>query len=309
MKRLAFISCFFSLFCTAQDTTIQCQLKAVTLPEVLVRNNFDYKKFIQQVVDDSSFYKAFKNLRILNFTSYNDIKIFDKKQNIKASLASKTKQIRANGCRTTEVVEEQTTGDFYKENKTYNYLTAELYDNLFFAKGKVCGETNIVKGNTISTSNKTGISKHKEQLKMLFFNPGKKIPGIPFIGNKLDLFDSHAHTLYNYKIDYVTYKGKTCYTFSITPKDDLTNDEKDEIVVDNMTTWFDYTTLNVVARTYTLSYKAGLYDFDVSMEVEMEQYKQLTVPKVLRYNGNWNVIFKKREIAAFTATLFDFKEE
>ena len=26
---------------------------------------------------------------------------------------------------------------------------------------------------------KSGMAKHKEQLKMLFFNPGKKIPGIP----------------------------------------------------------------------------------------------------------------------------------
>ncbi len=24
---------------------------------------------------------------------------------------------------------------------------------------------------------------------MLFFNPGKKIPGIPFIGNKINIFD------------------------------------------------------------------------------------------------------------------------
>jgi hypothetical protein len=75
-----------------------------------------------------------------------------------------------------------------------------------------------------------------------------------------------------------------------------------------MVTWFNQKTLDVVYRSYSLSYKAGVYDFDVSMEVQMTTFKGLTVPKVLRYRGNWDVIFKKRERAMFTATLFDFKE-
>ena len=67
-------------------------------------------------------------------------------------------------------------------------------------------------------------------------------------------------------------------------------------------------TLEVQARNYSLSYKAGVYDFDVSMEVEMAKFNELSVPKILRYKGNWDVIFKKRERALFTATLFDFKK-
>ena len=75
-----------------------------------------------------------------------------------------------------------------------------------------------------------------------------------------------------------------------------------------MVTWFDMKTLEVLARNYSLSYKALAYDFDVSMEVEMTKFEGLTVPKILRYRGNWDVIFKKRERAIFTATLFDFKK-
>jgi len=44
------------------------------------------------------------------------------------------------------------------------------------------------------------------------------------------------------------------------------------------------------------------------MEVEMTRFAGLLVPKVLRYKGNWDVIFKKRERAIFTATLFDFNQ-
>jgi hypothetical protein len=44
------------------------------------------------------------------------------------------------------------------------------------------------------------------------------------------------------------------------------------------------------------------------MNVEMTRVGDLVVPKILRYRGNWDVIFKKRERAIFTATLFDFKQ-
>ncbi len=291
----------------AQDTAVLVDNQAFTLSEVVVRNNFDYKRLLSQIKEDTSFYKAFRNLRILGFTSYNDIKMLDKKSGVKASLYSKTRQNRANGCRTMDVLEEKITGDFYNSKKEYNYSTPELYASLFFTTGQICGEDNIVKGRMRSTSNKKGLEKHKEQLKMLFFNPGKKIPGIPFIGNKLDLYDDDAHKLYDYRLDLEEYKGQLCYVFSITPKEKL-GEKSDRIVVDQMTTWFDQKTLEVMGRNYSLSYKALVYDFDVQMEVEMGKFEGLTVPKILRYKGNWDVMLKKRERAVFTATLFDFKK-
>lgn len=307
MRKLFFILLFFCAEqVAAQDTTIIIDEKRFTLKEVVVRNNFDYKTLLATIKDDTSFYKAFRNLRILGYSSYNDIKLLNKKGNTQASLFSKTKQIREGGCRTMEVLEETTTGDFYKKNKEYNYLTPELYASLFFTKGKICGETNIVKGKQLGVANKKGIDKYKEQLKMLFFNPGKKITGIPFIGHKLDLYDAAAHELYNYKLDVQELQGQLCYVFSITPKEE--NAKSDRIIVDQMITWFDMKSLEVIFRNYSLSYRAGVYDFDVSMEVEMTKFRGLTVPKVLRYRGNWDVVFKKRERAIFTATLFDFNQ-
>lgn len=289
----------------SQDTTVIIDEHRFTLGEVVVRNNFDYKTLLAQIKEDTTFYKAFRNLRILGFTSYNDIKMLDKHGAVKASLYSKTRQNRADGCRTMDVLEQQVTGDFFDRKGGYNYNTPELYAGLFFTKGKICGENNIVKGRNLLTSDKKGLEKHKEQLKMLFFNPGKKIPGIPFIGDKLDLYDESAHALYDYRLDVQEFHGTLAYVFSIAPKEE--NLKNDRIVVDQMTTWFDLKTLEVLARNYSLSYKAGVYDFDVSMEVEMTKFAGLTVPKILRYKGDWDVIFKKRERAVFTATLFDFK--
>ncbi len=291
----------------AQDSTLIIDEKRFTLSEVVVRNNLDYKMLLEQIKEDTTFYKAFKNLRILGFSSYNNIQMTNKKGKTVASLASKTRQNRINGCRTMDVLEESVTGDFYDRSGDYNYMTPELYASLFFTKGTICGETNIVAGRKRSIGGKKGIEKHKEQLKMLFFNPGKKIAGIPFIGDKLDLYDETAHKYYDYRLDIEEYKGELCYVFSIMPKANLGFLKNDRIVVDQMVTWFNMKTMSVLARNYALSYKAGVYDFDVSMEVEMTNLgNNLIVPKTLRYKGNWDVIFKKRERAIFTATLFDF---
>ena len=126
--------------------------------------------------------------------------MLNKNGKVQASLYSKTKQHRANNCRTMEVLEEKTTGDMY-DDKELNYYTAELYASLFFTGNKICNENNIVKGVERDLRNKKGVAKHKEQLKMLFFNPGKKIPGIPFIGDKIDIFDPSVSRLYNFSID------------------------------------------------------------------------------------------------------------
>lgn len=314
---LIFLFCCIAVVCFCQkkdstagkDTTIIWENQKITLPEVIVRNNLDYKHLLKRIQEDTTFYKAFRNLHIIEFTSLNNIRILNKDGSLKASWNSKTIQHRNNGCRTMQIAEQQATGDFFDRKGNYNYMTGEMYASIFLTKGTVCGENNIVTGKAFSTSGKSGMEKHKEQLKMLFFNPGKKIPGIPFIGDKLDLYDDHAHKVYDYKLDLVDYKGSLAYVFSIKPKEDLGLFRRDDIVVDEMTTWFDYTTFEVVARKYSISYKAGVYDFDVDMEVEMTKLGNLLVPQTLRYKGNFSVITKKRERGEFTATLFDFKKE
>ncbi len=290
----------------AQDTTINESGQNFTLSDAIVRNHFDYKEILKRIKEDTSFYKAFKTLRTIGYSSYNHIEMKDKNETVLATLNSKTKQTRKDNCRTMEVLEDQTTGNLRNAAGEYNYVTPSLYASLFFTKGVVCGETNIVAGKKRVVQG-SSMEKAKEQLKMLFFNPGKKIPGIPFIGNKLDLYDESAHELYDYKLDYVDYHGQLAYVFDVQPKQDLGFFAKDRVVVDQMITWFNPKTLEVLGRNYSLSYKAGVYDFNVQMEVEMTYFNGQLVPKILRYKGNWDIIFKKREKGLFTATLFDFK--
>jgi hypothetical protein len=273
------------------DSIVIVGKNTITLSEVIVNNKINIPAFIERIKNDTSFYKAFRNLRILNFSAINDIRINSGNGEPKATLHSKTKQLSNNNCRKMETLEEQVTGDFYDDNRNYNYYTAQMYASLFFTKDSVCGEDNIVLGREFSTENKSGMDKHKEQLKMLFFNPGKKINGLPFMSNKTAIFDDDLADKYDMSIDMDIYNNTNCYIFKQTVKPQ----NKSDVVIDEMTTWFDDKTYNVLARNYSISYDAGVYDFNVQMEVVMTKFSEYLVPSLIRERG------------VFTATLFDFK--
>lgn len=308
MKKLLFFLLLFpALLLRAQDdsTDLEALSRLTVLSEVVIRSDLNTVGLLRRMKEDTTFYKAFRNLRVLSFTSLNDIKMLDKKNRVQASLFSKTRQHRAGNCRSMDVLDERTTGDMYKKDEL-NYFTAELYAGLFFTQGKVCGENNIVAGRERNVRGKTGLEKHKEQLKMMFFDPGKKVPGIPFIGDKINIFSPDVSRYYDFSIDIGDLNGLSCYVFRITPKSDLTSSERNNIVFDNITTWFNEKTMEIAARSYALSYNTPVYNFNVEMDVEMTHYKNYLVPKVLRYKGDWKIIFKKRERGVFTATLYDF---
>ncbi len=298
---------FSSLFLFAQnekDSTVKVDENYITLSEIVINKNLDVASFIRRVKTDTTFYKAFRNLRIIGYTATNDVRMFNKNEKIVASLNSTIQQVRKRNCRSMKILNQKTTGDFLDKHGNFNYYTAQMYAGLFFTKDPVCGENNIVKGYEFSTEGLSGIEKHKEQLKMLFFDPGKKIKGLPFISNKTAIFSPEMEDNYDMNIDYKNFNETPCYVFTIKVK----NGRENNVVIDEMTTWFDAKSFDIVARNYSLKYDAGVYDFDVKMKVQMTKVGNLLVPSLLTYNGNWKVVFNKRERGVFTATLSDFVE-
>ena len=196
----------------AKDSAVNVGKKTITLSEVVVNNKLNVPVFIERIKNDTSFYKAFRNLHILNFSAINDIRMNNSDGEAKAFVHSKTRQIRTStGCRKMETLEEQASGDIYDDDHNFNYYTAQMYASLFFTKDSICGETNIVKGIEFSTSGKSGMEKHKEQLKMLFFNPGKKINGIPFLSGKTAIFDDDMADRYDMNLDMLIHNNTNCY--------------------------------------------------------------------------------------------------
>jgi hypothetical protein len=292
---------FFSLNAQAQfeDTSVfkyPIQMDSVVVKAT--RGGWDLAGFIRRVRTDTTFFKSFKTLRVKSFTAINDIRVYDGKGKVTASLASKTRTNAANGCRTMDVLEEKTTGNFYERDGDYRYYTADLYAYLFFTKGRICNQNDIV-GNTLQERGSGKLEKSKYQLKQLIFNPGSKIDGIPFMGEKAAIFEPEQAKKYDFKLASEEYEGIECYVFRAIPKADYA----DDVVYNELSTWFRKSDYSIVARDYSLSYKTLAYDFDVRMQVRTKLLGDRLVPTFISYDGNWHVFGKKRERVKFTTSL------
>ncbi len=302
MRKVVALILFFTSyisFAQTKDTSIfKLPIKMDDVVVKAVRKGWDVQGFIKRVKNDTTFYKAFRSLHLLTWNATNDIRVYNNKGGVQASLYSKTKQVYANGCRTMQVQEEKTTGDFYNRKRQYNYYTAELYAYLFFTQGKKCGENDYVTGGI----RKVGSSKNESnsyKLKQLMFNPGSKVTGVPLMGDKSAIFEPEIAKLYDFKLSSQEYGGEECYVFRAVPKKGF---EKD-VVYDDLTTWFRKSDYSIVARDYSLSYRAGLYDFIVRMKVRMTYAHDKMVPSYIEYDGNWHVFTKKRERVRFVTQI------
>lgn len=300
-KLLTILLLFVCLTTKAQfkDSSIfEVPLKMDEVVVKAVRGGWDVKGFIRRVKEDTTFYKAFRSLRLMSYTAVNDIKVLNDKGGVRAFYYSKTRQNVSGGCRTMQVLEEKTSGDFYKRGKEYRYYTAELFASLFFTEGKICGENDIVAG-ALKQQGKGQLEKNKYRLKQLMFNPGSKISGVPMMGDKAQIFEPDVAKMYDFKLSSEEHNGVDCYVISAIPKKQYL----DDVVYDKFTTWFRKTDYAILQRDYSLSYKTVAYDFDVDMSVRMTQQGKRLLPSFISYNGNWHVFSKKRERVRFTVNL------
>lgn len=284
-----------------KDTTLQGI--QIVMDEVVVKaakNGWNIGLFIQKMKEDTTFYKAFLGLRIVNYTSDNEIHFFNEKKEVIASLENRTEQSMLGDCRTVKISREQVTGKYYHKKKQPNFYTAELFQNLFFKeRTNECGQNNNIPK---SSSGKGKIEQHKEQLKQLVFNPGSKVDGIPFIGKKASIFEHEGTTQrYNFSLSYEWYLGEECYVFRARPKTEYS----DEVVYNQLDTWFRVKDYAILARDYSLSYRTLFYDFEVMMKVRLEKNYDLLLPSIIDYEGNWHIFTKKRERSKFKI-LFDY---
>ena len=266
------------------------------------RSSLDIQDFVDMVRSDESFYKAFHNIRTLSYSADNQIEMFGKKRKRKAYYQSQTIQNFDGQCRMMKTVKETVEGNFYKKKKKYRYYTAKLYDRIFFTKGKVCDSESTSEEGHVSK----GMERHVSELKKLIFSPGEKA-NIPLIGNKTMIFSEEMARYYDFSISSKIYKDSIdCYVFGVAVKPEFQKRKTDKTVIKNLETYFEKSTFQVIARNYTLKYFGSLFDFDVTMEIELKKVKGYYVPELIEYNGWWDIPTKKPEISIFTARFYNF---
>lgn len=259
-----------------------------------VENGFSVDSLIQLMQNDTSFYAAFQNLRRIPYTGSATVRMFDEEHYVQALYTNRMEQYVDGKCRWMDFPFEISTGDFFEEDGDMHYTTASIFSYIFLYRDTICGKI-------VTTDNNAGqdaqLENRKEQLKTLIFNPGREVDGIPLIGDKMEIFSPEMQQYYDYAISRERYAtGVDCIVFSVTKK--ATAEKGKDVVINELTTWFDETNMQIVARNYKLSYFTRLFDFDVDMQVRMGTANGYLIPTNISYNGYWDIPFQKPEIGS-----------
>lgn len=263
------------------------------------KSDLDINNFIQYMIDDKSFYKAFKNLRTANYLFQNDVSLYKQDQEV-ASYSSKAKQIYTTPCRSMIEWDRKTTGDIHDKRGEYQYFTMKLYDRLFFTHGLFCDTIH----HSIAQPN-SKMERYITELKILMFDPGSETH-IPLMGSKTNIFDTEMVKYYDYSLTSTTLQGLDCFLFRIEVKKEYDQHKEGKTVIKKILTWFDKGNKQIVKREYDLRAKTLAYSFDVHMDVDIAFKNNVYYPTQINYNGSWKVIGRKRENAKFRLSVSEF---
>lgn len=285
-------------------------LKAVQLDTFVVTasgSGFRAEEFIDMVRRDTSFYKAFKNLRYYPYHFSSLLTVYARSEKEKASLKREARQVVKMKQRWIEVTGQKVTGKMFNRKGEYRYYTAELFDYIFFPPD-TAPISNIISRKDSGQVTATGKNeKNTDKLKTLLFNPGAEVPGVPLVGSKLAIFDSSMMKFYDYRISTATFRDSIpCYVFSCRVKDNYREHREGKTVIKELVSYFDRRNFNIVYRTYDLAYRSVLFDFDVKIKVELKTDEARIVPEQISYAGYWDIPFQSPEIVNFTIRFEDF---
>lgn len=301
-----FICCYTN--CYAQKDSINDISALIYLDSFVVtasRQGFDTKDFIELVRTDDSFFNAFNNLRFASYTSSNEFTFYNNKGKAKAFYKDTIQQSVNNNCRTMQFLTSVDEGNYFKKKNTrkYKYFTSEMHDRLFYTHKKTCDNPEP----KLMASNASRFEKYVFELKKLIFRPGERA-NVPFIGDKTSIFTEPMSSFYNFKISSAFFNNSyDCYVFEAEVKPEF--EDKNKVVIKYLRTYFDKSTFQVVGRDYQLQYSAGLYQFDVQMNIELMKLEGKYFPKSINYEGFWNVPIKSKETSKFELHFFDLKDQ
>jgi hypothetical protein len=279
--------------------------KAVQLPEFVISadDSFDSDDFMDHVLNDSSFYQAFINLKYIPHKFSSELLVRNKGAKEKGKLDRLATQTLSDSKRTVRIDNEETNGKIFKNNGEHKYLTAEMYDEVFFPASPESVQPTIARFDQLE-SKESKMDKYKSQLKKMLFNPGQEIISVPFIGDKMDIFSQEMIPYYNYSV-YSAYTPDSvyCYVFQVDAKPEFS---RNKTVIKKMVSYFEKESLKVVSREYSLSNNTLLFEFDIWMKIQNDLRAGVLLPRRIQYDGDWDIPFKSAEIIKFDIRCRDY---
>jgi hypothetical protein len=239
------------------------------------------------------------------FIAENRIYTYDKKNQVEGKVYRKIKH-NNDGPYKMEYLAKEDAGKLYKKNGKFQLYTVEMFDYIFM---NPYNSDLVTEGPmTTGAKGKGANESYKDKLKTLIFTPGRPIKGLPFIGDKTQIFTANMRQYYDYSYDSGTYLDSIpVYRFKVAVKKDLSNGTKDGLMIKTLTTIFDKRNFAILGRYVDMKYSNMLFDFDVQMNIEMSYFGGEKLPTKITYQGNWDYPFKKEERASFLIVHKDYK--
>lgn len=255
------------------------------------------ESFINEIINDTSFYAAFRNMKKYTFTAENRVFTYDKKNEVEGKIYRRIYH-NNNGPYKMQFLDKKDEGKVYKRNGKYSLYTVEMFDYIFM---------NAYNSDFIPSAPVTGAKgesneSYKDKLKTLIFSPGRPIKGVPFIGSKTQIFTPNMRQYYDYSFYRGTYLDSIpVYRFKVAMKPGLSNWTKDGLMIKELTTIFDMRNFQILGRYVDMKYDNMAFDFDVQMNIELGYFgeDQTLLPTKVTYQGNWDIPFKREERASF----------
>jgi hypothetical protein len=304
--------CFFLCFSTRTfsqeiDRFNPDTIKTIQLDSTvqITAQKFGIETFINAIITDNTFYQAFRNMKKYTFVAENRVYSYDKKNKVDGRIYRKIKH-NNDGPYKMEYLAKEDAGKLYKRNGKYHLYTMEMFDYIFMnsQNSDLLTEGPMTTGAKGKGSNEG----YKDKLKTLIFSPGKPIKGLPFIGNKTQLFTANMRQYYDYSYDSGVYLDSIpVYRFKVAIKNDISRGTKDDLMIKTLTTIFDKRNFAILGRYVDMKYSNMLFDFDVQMNIEMSYFDGEKLPTKITYQGNWDYPMKKEERASFLIVHKDYR--
>jgi hypothetical protein len=258
--------------------------------------------FIDAVMADTSFYKAFQNMKAYAFTAENRIYTYDKKNKVDGKVYRKLRHSNVVGQHKIEYFAKQDSGSVYKKNGKYQLYTVEMFDFIF----QNAYNSDFVKGDELPGAGGKNES-YKDKLKTLIFTPGRRVKGIPFIGSKTEIFSKDMREFYFYEFARGKYLDTIpVYRFKVRCKPSTSDGDT---MIKEMTTIFDERTFEILGRYIDMKFSNMFFDFNVQMNIELNNFNGQLLPIKITYQGNWNIPFHKEERASFLIVHKGYEKE
>ncbi len=264
-------------------------------------HKLNVQDFIDAVLNDTSFYQAFRNMKHASFTAENYIYTYDKHNKIDGKIYRKIKRTYANGSHKVEYLAKRDSGNMYKKDGKYQLYTVNMFDYIFTNAYNSNGNSSPLGA---KSTNGGKDQSYKDKLKTLIFAPGHRVDGIPFISNKTEIFSPDMRQYYDYQFARGKYLDSIpVYRFKVIQK---SSTQDNDVVIKELTTIFDTRTFQILGRYVNLCFHNMFIDFDVQMNMELNRFNGELFPTKITYQGNWDIPFHKTERASFLIVQKDF---